>query len=276
MTFLVKEFQRRYTVVGGSPLNRITGEQAAALEAVLNGGASGSRYRALVGMRHAPPFIQEAFEKLAAEGIKQVVCIIMSPQYSPTTMGGYLRAVEKAKDALGTGADVRVAGSWHLEPAFIDALARRTTQALDRLSPADRATIPVIFTAHSLPKSVVDREPFYIDQLKDTAAAVAKKLSLDSARWQFAYQSAGHTPEEWLKPDIKELFPDMHKAGHKAALVAPIQFLADHLEVLYDIDVAAGEEAAEAGIKMLRIETFNTMPEFIQVLANVVKRELAR
>ena len=152
---LVAEFQRRYQAIGGSPLTRITEEQAAALEALLN--AERGRYRVLVGMRHAPPFISDAFSKLAAEGVKRVVAIIMAPQHSPLIMGGYHSAVEQAQALLGPDATVRVAGAWHDIPAFQDALALRVHQALDRLPQGGREKVAVLFTAHSLPKSVVGK-----------------------------------------------------------------------------------------------------------------------
>jgi len=144
---------------------------------------------------------------------------------------------------------------------------------MDRLDPEVRDHVPIVFTAHSLPRAVVDRDPGYIEQLHATAAAVATSLHLDAGRWQFAYQSAGHTPEEWLTPDVKDLFPAFRDHGITEVLVVPLQFLADHLEILYDIDIAAGEEAADAGITMHRIELPNTQPAFIRALAAVVERE---
>jgi len=270
----VAEFQRRYRLVGGSPLNRITAAQAAALEAALNEAGEG-RFHVAVGMRHATPWIAEAFEEMAHQGIARVIAIIMSPQYSPIIMGGYHQAVEAARPVLGARGAVTIAGAWHTLPAFLEAMACRVREALDGLPESERATLPVIFTAHSLPRPVVDREPAYIDQLKETARLVAARVGLPPEQWQFAYQSAGHTAQEWLRPDIKELFPDLRQAGHTRVLIAPIQFLADHLEILYDIDIAAREEADAAGIQMRRIETFNTMPAFITALADVVRRELA-
>ena len=276
---VVAEFQRRYRAIGGSsPLLRITLEQAAALESVLNNETlDGDRYRVVVGMRHAQPWVSDALEQLASEGIKRVIAIILSPQYSSIIMGGYHRAVEEAQAALGRDIAVKVAGAWHQLPSFLDALAQRVAEALDRYSAEERARLQVLMTAHSMPKSVVDREPVYIDQLKETAKAVAKRVRLSSDSWQFAYQSAGHAPVEWLKPDMKDLFPGLVEAGRRNVLIVPIQFLADHLEVLYDIDVAARAEAKEAGLRLERTESFNVMPEFIGTLAEVVRRErLAR
>jgi ferrochelatase len=228
---------------------------------------------------------------LAAPGTRRIAAIILSPQYSPIIMGGYLRAVEAARTGLPAGTEVMVASAWHLEPAFLGALAERVREALAKLPRAERDRVPVILTAHSLPRSVVDREPEYVEQLFETVRAVARLAGLDDdgaptprfslagelpqgARWRFAYQSAGHTPEEWLKPDLKELLPALHAAGHRDVLVVPVQFVADHLEILYDIDVAAREEAEEFGLTFHRIESLNCLPLFVDALAAVTRRTL--
>ncbi|HEX2035429.1 MAG TPA: ferrochelatase [Chloroflexota bacterium] len=277
---LVAEFQRRYRVIGGSPLLSITQAQAAAVERVLNEGAGDTRFKVGIGMRHAPPFIADGLAELAAAGARRIVAIIMSPQYSPLIMGGYHRAVEAASDRLGAGVQVSVAGAWHRHPGFLRALARRVTEALDRFPAGERDRVPVILTAHSLPKAVVDREPEYLEQLKETVQAVVALAGLDATsadgqrRWWFAYQSAGHTPEEWLKPDLKDVLPLLRAAGYRRVLVVPVQFLADHLEILYDIDVAARAEAEAAGTEFHRIESLNLLPTFIQALADVARAEL--
>ena len=269
---VVAEMQRRYRLIGGSPLTRITREQAAALEAHLNAGADGT-YRVEVGMRHAQPWIADALASLAADGADHVVALVMSPQYSDVIMGGYVRALDDARAALPRPVPTRVAGPWHTLPAFVDALAQRVREALDALPTADRDAIPLLLTAHSLPKSVADREPGYMDQLRDTARLVARAVGIPDDRWRFAYQSAGHARQEWLRPDLTELFPDLRQAGHTSVLVAPVQFLADHLELLYDIDVAAREQAQAAGLHLYRAGALNTMPGFIAALADVVQRE---
>jgi ferrochelatase len=266
---LLGEFVRRYELIGWSPLVRITREQAEALQRLLDAGDGPGRYLVEVGMLHSEPGIAGAVQRLAAAGAEQVLGIVLSPQYSSIIMGRYNRTLEEAAAALGPGGQVRVAGAWHLLPEFIEALAERTVQALEGL-PDD---VPVLLTAHSLPKPVVDREPGYVVQLTDTAEAIAKRVGLEPERWRFAYQSAGHTPEEWLRPDLKELLPGLRDAGHRAVLVVPVQFLGDHLEILYDLDVAARQEAEEAGIAFHRIELPNTQPAFIRALAEVVHRE---
>jgi ferrochelatase len=128
----------------------------------------------------------------------------------------------------------------------------------------------VVMTAHSLPRRVYEAEPGYIDQLRETAEAVARRAGLDE--WTWAYQSAGHTKEEWLRPDLTDVFPQLARAGHRSVVIAPVQFLADHLEVLYDLDVAAAEQAAAAGLRYSRAAMPNTRPTFIRALASVARR----
>ena len=264
------EFVRRYEVIGGSPLVRITTAQAAALERHFGG-----RLRVLPGMRFSRPTIEEAVVEMARAGVRRVAGIILSPQYSPLIMGGYGRAVDGALAGLGDRApEVRIANSWHLEPAFLDALAGRIVAALDRFDPGERRSVPVLLTAHSLPRRIADEEPDYLAQLRATAAAVAERAGLAADRWTFCWQSAGHEPGEWMKPDFADLMPALRAAGHDAVLVAPIQFLADHLEILYDIDIGAREQAEKHGLRFERIDSLNTDPRFIDALAAVAEATL--
>jgi ferrochelatase len=274
---VIAEFRRRYALIGGSPLLRITREQAAALQEELNReSADGTTYHVVAGMRFAPPFIADVIDEAAA-GAHTLVGIIMSPQYSPIIMSGYVRALEDAAASLHRDdLQVRIAGDWHLQPYFLQALAERVQQALAKFPPDVRERVPVLLTAHSMPKRVVENEPGYIEALKETAAAIAAKVGLAPERWQFCYQSAGHTPEEWLKPDFADIMPELQRAGQTHVLIAPVQFLADHLEILYDIEIGARQQAEEYGIQFARIESLNTSPLFIKALAAVVKDTLAR
>jgi ferrochelatase len=268
---LIDEFRHRYDLIGRSPLIDITQAQCAALQTMLDATEAGET-RVVAGMLHSEPSLTGALDSLARDGVTRIVVIALAPQYSPIILAGYERTVA-AWRAAHPDIDVHIAGAWHLMPEWIAALAERVEEALAALDPAVRSTIPIIFTAHSLPRPVVDRDPGYITQLHDTATAIATRSHLDAERWSFAYQSAGHTPEEWLTPDVKDLFPGFRDQGITEILIVPLQFLADHLEILYDIDIAAGEEAAEAGITMHRIALPNTQPTFIRALAAVVERE---
>jgi ferrochelatase len=273
---LITEFRRRYALIGGSPLLRITREQAAALEEELNRQYAGDPlFHVIAGMRFAPPFIADLVPEVAA-GAQQLIGVIMSPQYSPIIMSGYTRTLEDAVEELHRDDLVlKIAGDWHLQPYFLQALAERVQQALDRFPKKVRKRVPVLFTAHSMPKRVIDKEPDYINSLKETAARVAGLVGLPEERWMFCYQSAGHTPEEWLKPDFADVMPELRAAGHTHVLIAPVQFLADHLEILYDIEIGARQQAEQNGIQFARIESLNTSPLFIKALAEVVKETMA-
>ena len=274
---VIKEFRRRYDLIGGSPLVRITREQAAALEEELNAQhPAGPIFHVVAGMRFAPPFIADVTPEAAA-GAKQLLGIIMSPQYSPIIMSGYVRTLEDAvKDLHRDDLELKIARDWHLQPYFLQAVAERVQQALNRFPPELRERVPVLLTAHSMPKRVVEKEPNYINHLKETAAAVAELVGLPPERWMFCYQSAGHTPEEWLKPDFADMMPELKAAGHSHVLIAPVQFLADHLEILYDIEIGAREQAETHGIQFARTESLNTSPLFIKALAAVVEETMGR
>ena len=261
---LVTEFRRRYEAIGGSPLIAITLEQATALQARLRD--DGIDAMATVGMRFSAPSISDGLRELAGAGCSTVSAIIMSPQYSELLMAGYRRALDAAANELGDDAPtVRLVPAWYREPAFIEAVVGRIRQGLANLP--DRA--PVLLTAHSLPRRVADAGPGYLDQLRETAQAVAAAAGLSEDRWTFCWQSAGHEPGEWMKPDFVDVLPKLAADGHRAVLVAPIQFLADHLEILYDVDIAAREQAAAAGLDFARIESLNISPTFIEALASV-------
>lgn len=264
---LLAEFRRRYERIGMSPLIGITRDQAAGLQEEL-----GPEFAVEAGMRFSDPSIASAVEKLRASSVQRLLGLILSPQYSPILMGGYVQALEAAAGQLPW----RVVQSWHLNPAFVDVLASRIRAALARFPDDVREAVPVLLTAHSLPRRVVDREPDYVEQLKETAQAVATAADLAPERWSFVYQSAGHTPEEWLKPDMLDVLPEMAAAGHRDVVIAPVQFLADHLETLYDVDVAGRDQALEAGLASLqRVDAPNAAPDFIAALGSVVRGELA-
>ncbi len=297
-TALVAEFQKRYRLAGGSPLVRNTWAQASALEHLLGSGERNPSsslplaepaspvptssttppprsFLVGVGMRHSPPFIRDGLSHLVQRGATRIVGLVLSPQYSPYIMGGYHRALDEAQAIVAPDMPVRVAGPWHTLPALIDALACRVLEALGACTLAGQEEVAILMTAHSLPKTVADHEPDYLEQLRTTAVLVARRANLAPHRWQFAYQSAGHTPQEWLRPDIKELFPRLREDGYRRVLVAPIQFLSDHLEVLYDIDVAARQQAEEQALDLMRIRMPGVMPQLIEALAQVVHREPA-
>ena len=262
---VVAEMRRRYELIGGSPLVEITRAQAAALEQRL-----GRQSMVRAAMRFSAPSFVGVLEEMAGSGVREAVGIIMSPQFSSLLMGGYLAALADARAALdGRAPDVRVTGAWYRQPAFVDAVAERIRAGLERFPVGDRDDVPVLLTAHSLPRRVAEQEPGYIEQLMHTARLVADRAGLPRSRWTFCWQSAGHEPGEWMKPDFAELMPRLAAAGHRSVLVAPVQFLADHLEVLYDIDVGARAQAEQNGLQFARVRSLNADSRFISALANV-------
>jgi ferrochelatase len=265
---LVDEFARRYRVIGGSPLIEITREQATALADALG-------WPTEVGMRFSEPSILAGLRALAEAGVSKVAAIILSPQYSPLLMSGYTRAINEARATMAGGApDVIVAGAWYEEPAFIGALASRVVEVLAALSPEERQAARVLTTAHSLPKRVAEQEPDYLAQLRATAEAMATKARLTDRDWTFCWQSAGHEPGEWMKPDFADLMPEIAASGLRCVLVVPVQFLADHLEILYDVDVGAREQAEQQGLTFRRIASLNADPDLIEALAASARRVL--
>ena len=260
------EFRRRYALIGMSPLIEITRMQAVRLQAAL-----GDEFRVAAGMRFSSPSIDDAVRELREQGIERVLGLVLSPQYSPMLMHGYVQTIENAASDLPS----RTVKAWHLNPAFVEVLANRIRATLATYADGLRGQVPVMLTAHSLPRRVVDREPEYVDQLRETADAVAQAADLAPERCFFLYQSAGHTPEEWLKPDMLDVLPELAAAGHRDVLIAPVQFLADHLETLYDVDIGGREQAEAAGFaSFARVAAPNAAPDFIAALASVVRGEL--
>lgn len=254
---LVEEMRRRYRLIGGSPLIEITKAQGAELARVL-----GSDFRVRVGMRFSEPVIGDEVRALVAEdGARRIVAVPMSPQWSDRLMAGYEREVADASTV-----PFALARSWYRSPSFLSAVAGAIRESLARIAVPSLA---IVLTAHSLPRRVFDAEPAYVDELHETARMVADAAGLE--RWTFAYQSAGHTAEDWLRPDLVDLFPSLAADRATDVLVAPVQFLADHLEVLYDLDVAAAAQAHAAGLRYHRVPMPNTRAEFIDALAAIVR-----
>jgi ferrochelatase len=259
------DLKRRYAAVGNAfPLDRITREQAAALERELGPG-----FRAYVGYKHSAPFIHETVARMANDGIREAVGIAMAPHYSRMSIGGYVERVEKA--AADRGPTFTFVESWHLHPRFLDLLTDRVSTARDRLTPEERAEDLVVFTAHSLPTRIREWDDPYPRQLEQTAEVVAVRLGLEPGRVAVAWQSAGRTGEPWLGPSLDETIEKAAVDGRRAVVVCPCGFTADHLEILYDIDIEARAVAEQVGLRLVRTESMNADLTFIAVVAEVVR-----
>jgi protoporphyrin/coproporphyrin ferrochelatase len=247
------ERYRRLGVEGSSPLNAITEETRAALEAELG-------LPVFTGMKHWTPRIAQAADRSLASGAEQVAGLVLAPHYSALSIAGYREQLERA---VGTRADLRFVESWHDEPGFVELLA-------DRVRGTDAH---VVFTAHSLPERILASGDPYRDQLLETSRLVAEAAGLES--WSFSFQSESPTGEPWLGPDILDHLESLQRQGVEHVLVCPVGFVSDHLEIRWDIDVEAQEKAAELGMRLERIDMPNADPAFVRTLATIVRRTLS-
>ena len=261
---LIADFENRYRLIGHSPLIEMTEHQALDLQTELGNG-----FVVRAGMRHSAPSIDEAVASCKASGATSLVGIILSPQFSSFIMEGYKIAFATAAQNQGIAHAV-VVDPWPAEEHFIELLATRTQQALDTIKKETGTDAPVIFTTHSMPKRVVENDPSYMEQLSATIDAVRRRLD-PTIKWHAAYQSAGHSPGEWLKPDLMDILAELRDKKTASVLIVPIQFLSDHLEVLYDLDIAARKQCEMLGINYHRIQLPNRDPLFIQSLANTAR-----
>ena len=258
----VTELARRYETLGGtSPLRQITEAQAARI-----GAALGDGWIVALGYKHAEPFIEDAVLELAEAGVDSVVGVVLAPHYSAASVGEYLTRLRKA--AAEHGVPATAVESWHDLPEYVEFLAAAVRQRLQVLP----ARTKVVFTAHSLPERVLADDP-YPDELAASATAVAARAGLDRwAGWGLAWQSAGRTPEAWRGPDINEVIHDLAATGRAdGVLVCPHGFVADHLEVLYDLDQVAAEGAEAVGLAFARTRSLNDDPSVLAALAERVR-----
>ena len=258
---------RHYELIGGrSPLNQLTRAQADALRRRLEGG--GAAVPVHVGMRNWRPFLDEALAELAADGCRRVLGVILSAFQTEASWGRYVSAVETAREAMTVRAPVvEYAQAWSRHPLFIQAVADRVSATVGEMPQALRDA-PLVFTAHSIPRSMADGSP-YAAQFREASRRVAQ--SLGRARWTLAYQSRSGNPRDpWLEPDVGDVIEELAKTGEKAVIVVPIGFVCDHVEVLYDLDVDARQRARELGMGFYRAPALNDHPLFIDMLAEIV------
>ena len=257
---LLAELRARYEAIGGtSPLMKRTRAQAAGIQSAL-----GEGYRVELGMKHAPPFLEDGVAALAEVGVSALAGLVLAPHYSRLSVGEYAARVRAAAEAAGL--DVAMVESWHLAPGYLDLLARFVQEG--------RAELPegaeVVFTAHSLPSRILAEGDPYPAQLEETAAAVAERAGVE--RWSVGWQSAGRTADPWIGPDVLDVLRSRARDGSTGVLVCPAGFVSDHLEVLYDLDIEATRLAADLGLPFARTRMPNDDPLFCSTLAEVVRR----
>jgi ferrochelatase len=265
----VARLQARYALVGGrTPLLDITHAVRAALEAELNRDQPG-RYRVYAGMKHWHPFIGDVMAQMAADGIRDIIAVALAPHYSRISIGGYRKAVDDAQAALGHPFRVTFVESWGMQVVFLAMMTDLVRAGLEPFPAADRGDVLLVFSAHSLPERIRTWDDPYEAQLQASSAAVAERLG--GRAWRFAWQSAGETGEPWIGPDICDYLETLHAAGVRNVLQIPIGFVADHLEIFYDIDYEAQNKARELGLTLHRTAMPNATPAFIRTLRAVVQ-----
>lgn len=268
----IEEVAHHYEAIGGrSPLNELTLLQAEGLRRVLK--RDGVSVPVYVGMRNWHPFFHETLAAMKDLGHRCALGIILSSFQTGASWDRYLGDVAVAREQVGPGApDVSYAPPWFDHPRFIEAVADRVSDALSAIPPERRKTAPVVFTAHSVPAQMADGSP-YVAQFTAASRAVAEKLS--HPLWSLAYQSRSGSPRDpWLEPDVADALRRVAKEGVGDVVVAPIGFVCDHVEVLYDLDVEARRLAEELGLRLHRAAAVNDHPAFIEMLADLAKAGL--
>ncbi|MFQ5950941.1 MAG: ferrochelatase [Candidatus Geothermarchaeales archaeon] len=265
----IEELKQRYIAIGGhSPLLQITNRQAEELEGKLID--EGVQARVYVGMKHWHPYIPDVVKKIDRDGLRELVTVPLAPHYSAASTNGYRAAVEDALREIESDIKLRFIESWHLNPYLLEAWLELIEDALRMFDRPD--DVFVLFTAHSLPKRLMQSGDPYVEQLMETSAEIAKMSSL--RRWAFAFQSASKTGERWLGPDLLDRIDELSSNGVRDVLVTPVGFVADHLEILYNIDVEAAQHAHRLGIRLERTRMPNDSPKFISALASIVRQAL--
>ena len=281
------DLKARYAAIGNRfPLLEITRAQGAGLERELNRDEPG-RFSVYLGMKHSAPFIADGVDRMREDGIERAVGLVLAPHWSGMSVESYVERVEKALADAGAvgGPAFTYVRQWHDHPAFLDFLAARVAGALEGLNQRARSGAAVVFSAHSLPTRALPDGTIrcktcdlcpdscrYAAQLQETADGVAALLGLGD--YTIGWQSAGRTTDPWWGPPVEDVIRDLAARGHPAVVVCSAGFVADHLEILYDLDIEARQVAEEAGIAFARTEMPNDHPAFIRALAEVVREHL--
>ncbi|MCM3725607.1 ferrochelatase [Neobacillus cucumis] len=271
---LIEDLRNRYEAIGGiSPLARITLDQAEKLEEHLNQIQDEIEFKMYLGLKHIEPFIEDAVKKMHEDGIEEAVSLVLAPHFSTFSVKSYNgRAVEEA-EKLG-GLKIKTIESWYKEPKFISYWADKIKAIFDQMPKTEKEQAVLIVSAHSLPEKILQFGDPYPSQLKETAELIAKQAGIEN--FEIGWQSAGNTPEPWIGPDVQDLTRELFEKNQYMSFVyAPVGFVCDHLEVLYDNDIECKTVTDQLGAKYYRPEMPNAKGEFIDCLATVILKSLA-
>lgn len=267
------DLTERYRAIGGiSPLAKITENQAKAITQKLNEMQDEYEFDMYIGLRHIEPFIEDAVEEIAKDGHKKIVSLVLAPHYSTFSIKGYNDRAKKAADEHNV--EIRSVVDWYDRPGFISYWAKEIEELYQSLPEEEKAESVLIVSAHSLPEKILAGGDPYTEQLAETARLIFEKVSVP--HYEVGWQSEGNTPEPWIGPDVQDLTRDLHKEkGYKAFIYAPVGFVSDHLEVLYDNDYECKVVCDEVGASYYRPPMPNTDELFIKTLAEVVLEKLS-
>ncbi len=263
---VVEEIQHRYSLIGRSPLTEITLRQAARISQELG-------LPTYVGMRNWNPYIRETLAQMAVDGVTQALAICLAPHNSRTSVGLYRKALLSESGLAPFTIDF--VSEWHAEPLLIRAFSEKLRDGWSHACLEANAPVPVLFTAHSVPVRTIEAGDDYERQTRETAALVAASVPEIAGNWRFAFQSQGMSGGEWLGPTVESVIEELAAAGHKHLFVQPIGFVCDHVEVLYDIDIAFKKFAAARGIALSRAESLNDSVLFARAVAQLARTRLA-
>ncbi|NGY93672.1 ferrochelatase [Bacillus megaterium] len=271
----LEDLQNRYEAIGGiSPLAKITQQQMESLEKRLNEVQDEIEFKAYLGLKHIEPFVEDAVEAMHKDGIKEAVSIVLAPHFSTFSVKSYNGRAKETAEKLG-GPIIHSVESWYSEPKFIQYWATRVKQTFDLIDEEKRQKAVLIVSAHSLPEKIIAAGDPYPNQLQETADLIAQAAGIE--HYEIGWQSAGNTPEPWIGPDVQDLTRELHEEkGYTSFVYTPVGFIADHLEVLYDNDYECKVVTDEIGADYYRPEMPNAQPEFIDGLATVVLKRIAR
>lgn len=266
----LERIKEHYRLIGGcSPLPEITFKQATALENTLN--AKGYPFKPYVGMRYGHPLIEDTLKKILDDGIREIIALPMTPFRSRASTGAYIEELNQVNRNLGEKIEVSFVEGWHLHPLFIEATREKIQEGLMQFVPEERKKVHLIFSAHSLPKSLIEDDP-YVKEMEESVKKVLKKI--EPLPWHIAFQSRGMGPGEWLGPDVESVLEELSGREIREVLIVPIGFVSDHIEILYDIDILYRDKAKLLRIDLKRTPSLNFSNRFIEALTAIVEENI--
>lgn len=269
---VLAEISHNYSQIGGkSPLLAITEKQIAGVAAHLNP----AYFRLYAGMRHWAPWIEEVVGQMVEDGITHAISLVLAPHFSKLSVAKYQGKIADGLEMYHGEIEFQHIASYHNAPKLIQALAHRVAMGLAEWPADEQEQVHVIFSAHSLPTRILKMGDPYDSQLRETAQLVADRAGLSADRWSWSYQSAGRSPEPWLGPQIQEHLPSLAGQGIKNVISIPVGFVADHVEILFDIDIQAQEVARRLGMRLVRPPALNDDPLYIETLADLIQAKAA-